>query len=406
MKITFRILALTLCVLVIPGVAAAQWVKCLDTSPNGIASLAYDGSTLYAGRVQKIHVSTDQGATWVERDIGINSNVFTIFPNGSTLFAGTYQGGVMRSLDRGATWSAANNGIPTPVNARSFALVGNTLFVALQGAGLYRSTDNGTNWSSVTNLPVSGIAYYHLFNSGADLYAAGAFGAVIVSTNGGVGWSYSPVPSNQTVGGGLAVIGNVLFAAVWGGAGVFRSTNKGANWTLVNTGLTDFAFWGLSACGVNLFVGTNAGTFVSSDNGASWTLANTGFADKSSGPFVVTSTHIFSASEKGVWKRPLSDFAAMTAVQKDLPYEFRLEQNYPNPFNPSTAISYQLPAISSVTLEVFDILGRNVATLVNERLNPGKYTVRWNAEGLPSGVYSYQLKAGTFAQTRQMILTK
>ena len=406
MKIAIRILAVTVCILVMIGLSMAQWVKCLDTSPNGISSLATDGSTLYAGRVQKIHVSTDQGLTWVERDIGINSNVFTIFLSGTNVFAGTFQGGAFRSTDKGASWVAINNGIPMPLNCRSFAIVGNTLFGAFQGGGIYRSTDNGANWSAVTNLPISGIAFYHLFVNGTDLYAAGANGTVIVSSNGGVSWNYAPVPSSQIVGGGLAVCDNALFAAAYGGAGVFRSTNKGTTWTPVNTGLTNFAFYGISACGMNLFVGTNAGTFVSANGGASWSPANTGFTDVGSGPFVTTATHIFSASEKGVWKRPLSDFASVTDVQNNVPYEFRLEQNYPNPFNPSTNIEFRVSSFGFVSLKVFDVLGREIATLVNEDLNAGPHVVRWDASGFPSGVYLYKLQAGGSTQTREMVLTK
>lgn len=89
-----------------------------------------------------------------------------------------------------------------------------------------------------------------------------------------------------------------------------------------------------------------------------------------------------------------------------LPTEFALEQNYPNPFNPNTVISYRLPVIGFVTLKVYDVLGNEVATLVNEEKQSGVYVVEFNAAALPSGVYFYQLKAGEFIQTRKMILIK
>ena len=81
-------------------------------------------------------------------------------------------------------------------------------------------------------------------------------------------------------------------------------------------------------------------------------------------------------------------------------------QNYPNPFNPSTSISYQLPQQSHVTLKVFDVLGREVATLVNEAKQPGTNTVQFNASGLTSGVYFYRLQAGGFSKTRKLIVLK
>ncbi len=88
------------------------------------------------------------------------------------------------------------------------------------------------------------------------------------------------------------------------------------------------------------------------------------------------------------------------------PREFVLEQNYPNPFNPATAISYQLSAFSHVTLKVFDVLGREVGTLVNEPMNPGSYSVEWNAANLPSGVYIYRLTAGEMTLTRKALLLR
>jgi len=86
--------------------------------------------------------------------------------------------------------------------------------------------------------------------------------------------------------------------------------------------------------------------------------------------------------------------------------DFLLDQNYPNPFNPSTAISFQLPAASFVTLKVFDVLGREVATLVNEVQAAGRYTVRWIASSLPSGIYLYRIQAGGYVETRRMVLMK
>jgi hypothetical protein len=89
-----------------------------------------------------------------------------------------------------------------------------------------------------------------------------------------------------------------------------------------------------------------------------------------------------------------------------LPKEFYLAQNYPNPFNPSTTISYQLPAQSHVTLKVYNVLGQEVATLVNEVKEPGSYEVMFDAKGLASGVYLYRLTAGSLTQTKRMVLLR
>jgi len=88
------------------------------------------------------------------------------------------------------------------------------------------------------------------------------------------------------------------------------------------------------------------------------------------------------------------------------PVEFRLHQNYPNPFNPATVISYELPTASDVTLEVFDMLGRRVALLVDESQSAGTHTAEFDASNLASGVYLYRITAGEFLQARQMVLVK
>jgi hypothetical protein len=88
------------------------------------------------------------------------------------------------------------------------------------------------------------------------------------------------------------------------------------------------------------------------------------------------------------------------------PIDFILNQNYPNPFNPSTTIHYQIPELSFVTLKVYDVLGSEVTTLVNEEKSTGTYEIIWYGEQLPSGVYFYQLKAGSFIETKKMVLMK
>jgi hypothetical protein len=89
-----------------------------------------------------------------------------------------------------------------------------------------------------------------------------------------------------------------------------------------------------------------------------------------------------------------------------LPTRFSLDQNYPNPFNPSTTISFGLPSKSFVSLRVFDALGREVSILLAEELPAGTYARQWNAGNAPSGVYFYRLQAGSFADTKKLLLLK
>jgi len=85
---------------------------------------------------------------------------------------------------------------------------------------------------------------------------------------------------------------------------------------------------------------------------------------------------------------------------------FVLRQNYPNPFNPITTIEFALPKSARATLKVFDLLGREVATLVGENLPVGAHKAEWNAGGISSGVYLYRLVAGNFIQTKKLVLLR
>jgi len=94
----------------------------------------------------------------------------------------------------------------------------------------------------------------------------------------------------------------------------------------------------------------------------------------------------------------------------EIPTNFVLGQNYPNPFNPTTVINYSIPKRSFVTLKIYDILGREVLTLVNEEKPAGNYKVTFNGVNLPSGVYFYRLsatgKANNFVETKKLVLLK
>ncbi len=90
----------------------------------------------------------------------------------------------------------------------------------------------------------------------------------------------------------------------------------------------------------------------------------------------------------------------------NIPEMFSLKQNYPNPFNPSTVISFEIPSKSNVTLKVFDVIGREVAIIVSGELPAGNYTQQWNAQGLSGGIYFYRLQAGSFTETRKLILLR
>ncbi|MEM9666822.1 MAG: T9SS type A sorting domain-containing protein [Bacteroidota bacterium] len=108
----------------------------------------------------------------------------------------------------------------------------------------------------------------------------------------------------------------------------------------------------------------------------------------------------------GHWAEPPGAPTNVSVAPLDVPTELRLAPNYPNPFNPSTVIAYTLPAQVEVTLEVFDVFGRRVQTLVKQAQPPGEHAVTFEAGQLASGVYLYRLTAGAQQITRQMLLVK
>ena len=100
------------------------------------------------------------------------------------------------------------------------------------------------------------------------------------------------------------------------------------------------------------------------------------------------------------------EYSNVVNVDLTAPTVFSLEQNYPNPFNPSTVINYNIPQNSFVTLKVYDVIGNEVATLVNQTQSAGKYEVRFDASNLSNGVYMYSIKTDNFTSTKKMILMK
>ncbi|MGE5313895.1 MAG: choice-of-anchor V domain-containing protein [Acidobacteriota bacterium] len=120
------------------------------------------------------------------------------------------------------------------------------------------------------------------------------------------------------------------------------------------------------------------------------TAKGTAFASWNHAPnFTVTVTNASAVTQEG-----------------QTPAVFALEQNFPNPFNPSTQIRFSIPQAQHATLAIYDMQGREVAVLVNARLEAGTYSTQWNAEKMPTGVYLYRLKAGTLSETKKLLIQK
>jgi hypothetical protein len=126
-----------------------------------------------------------------------------------------------------------------------------------------------------------------------------------------------------------------------------------------------------------------------------------------------SATLVFKAqAANSVWSYIYFDDISLTSTMdvrpgaSGIPGQFKVEQNYPNPLNPSTVIRYQIPVASYVTLKVYNMLGEEVATLVNGMQEAGYKSAEWDASNLPSGIYTYRLTAGTFVEVKKMLMIK
>jgi hypothetical protein len=363
------------------------------------------------------------------------------------------------------TWSTLGTGSSNGVSSVggfapvfALAVVGNEVVVggAFSSAGgvsancVARFNTQTNTWSVLGTGSSNGVndVVTALAVVGNEVYVGGAF-----SSAGGVSanrvarfntqtntWSSLGTGSSNGVSGGgvaaLAVVGNEVVVGGWfnsaGGVSanrVARFNTQTNTWSSLGTGSqngVDSVVTALAVVGNEVVVGglfTSAGG-VSANRVArfntqtnTWSALGTGSSNGVNG-FVnalavvgnevvvggeFTSAGGVSANFVARWN---SGTSRVEQLSPTAPKTFLLEQNYPNPFNPSTTIRYQLPVASEVKLEVYDVLGKKVATLVSERQAAGYYQYVWNANGLTSGVYFYRLQAGGFVETKKMMLVK
>jgi photosystem II stability/assembly factor-like uncharacterized protein len=320
------------------------------------------------------------------------------------LFAGNWGSGVVYSTNGGYAWTPASNGLSSPYVYALLADGGTLLAGTLKG--VFRTTDSGGLWSNAT----SGMGSVHVLcfaTHGTDLFAGTASG-VFRSTDLGASWTAAGAGLPVTDINALASLGDKLFAGTNSFA-VFRLMDGDTNWMPAYTGMPEASFvTSFAVSGNAVFAGTFTGVFMTKDDGATWSSINQGLSDTAVVSLAVQGSFLFAGtSANGIFLRRISEVIdSAPDVARTEPAGFRLLQNYPNPFNPTTAIEYVLAKSSMVKLSVYDILGREVAVIINENENAGTHEVRFDALALSSGVYFYRLQAGDFVQTHKMLLVR
>ncbi len=385
----------------------AQWIHLTGGPENDIVSdLAEDQQTLYVGSGEDLFITTDQGINWLRPDSTILGVGAFAFGDELDVFAGTGGSGIYRSTNEGLNWASVNSGL-TNLSVTSLAGSDTNLFAGTWMGGVFLSTNNGSLWIEV-NGGLTNPIILSLAANPLNVFAGTYGGGIFVSSNNGTEWSSANSGLTDLIINTLAIAGETVFAGTTS-RGVFRTTDNGSSWKQVNSGLTDTSISTISVLGINIFTSTQSGVFLSSNNGDSWLNVSSGLPNNYPVlSFAFDSTYIYAGLYYGgVWRRPLSEIVTNVEDQNSMIFsQFELDQNYPNPFNPSTKIKYLVPQSSNVMIKLFDILGNEIETLVNEEKPFGTYEITWYAKDLPSGIYFYKITAGNFIETKKMILMK
>jgi hypothetical protein len=399
--------------------ANAQWVQ-TDVPDSGLGGT---GVFFLAATRNAVFAETGGGAFSSFQD-SMNS---TLIPSIAELLAATDSvvyafndsDRVCYSTDEGNTWKTPSNvGVPTDVFLKPFAVAGTNFYLGGAGAcglcdqgGVYLSTNSGASWAQrgLSNI-------YLLATRGTNVYAVG-FNGFCFSKDTASTWDtlsllvggYLPNINAIAFRDSEMYVGYIDFPPTGFSGGVFRSTNGGRQWESISAGLSHDEDWvtSLAVRGEHVFAGTTAGVYILNKDDTSWTTVGTGLPSPPERVdyLAATDSNLYAGLVGGIWKRPISEMVTtVSPPPTGVPTNFVLFQNFPNPFNPNTTIKYALPRVSQVSLTVYDILGRQVSVLVNERKEAGVYEVKYDGSNLASGVYFYRLQAGDFVATKRLLL--
>ena len=429
MKSSFRLSMFMIITFTLAISVQAQWIQQISGVNSRLTDVAMlNSSTAIAvGRNGSILRTTNFGQTWFD----IAAPLSYIVPWNSISFYDTSNGSI--AGDHGVVFTTSNGGkswlwhqIPANQKCISILQTGTgSIYVGTDSGWVFSTIDTARTWQSekISNWPVQTIFTYRGPTiMGVSKYALTPYSICTQYVIPPPNWSEKILQQFQ----GLGSQGYDAEYCNGGGAGfivgvqgdlraapaIIRKSSSDTSWLNCATGIhEDGIFFGVSAPSEKtIFVcGSNGMIYKSSDSGDNWIKQNIStkltlnaiyFFDDNNGIAVGDSGLILYTSNGGL--------TGVKGGDNFLPLNFVLEQNFPNPFNPSTVINYQLPKATHVSLKIFDALGREVASLVDEFRYAGSYHYEFSSMNnwLASGVYFYQLRAGEFVSTKKMLLMK
>ncbi len=285
-------------------------------------------------------------------------------PTMGTVFAGA-SGKVFRSSDAGATWIELNTGMLEYANVTSIAISPTGyIFVGTDPPNIFRSTNNGDTWTQLNIDYTTRNGYKIAVSPIGHIFASANPDSILHSTNNGDSWTKGYI--NFQMGEAYIVINSQGYIFVANSqSGVIRSTNNGDTWNNLSSGLSNRGVLSLALASDGfIYAGTNgSGVFRSS------------------------------------WSTPVEKNHTITS-------SISLDQNYPNPFFHNTTIQFSLPTSGHVILKVYDMLEKEIETVVSGYREAGKYSVELNADNKPSGIYLCRLTAGKNSVTKTIMFVK
>lgn len=385
------------------------------------------GVFVTGGREQaRIFATSDGGDTWEERlklngRIGFNSVDFAgddyVWAVGTNYFTGDSRWVVYYSTDKGLNWN--NLELDFPVHEQ-LEYVQKVQFTDLQNGfikvedALLKTTDAGASWekaSEPTPLSFTDFHTIHFLDSNNGWMAGNDH--VAYTDDGGATWEtkYEQGSQESEIIEIFAVDNTTVYTTIENGR-LMKTTDGGTTWEDINP-FTSFDLNDLYFINANsgYVVGEGGRILTTTDGGQNFSVDYDATEKDLHNIFYIDENTAWISGELGTLLSTTNGGGITTSINDELeqalPSAISLDQNYPNPFNPSTVIEFSLSRSTQVKLEVFDLMGRKVRTLLSGDLkNAGQHTITFKANDLASGVYIYRLTAGTEVLTRKLTLIK